>query len=81
MKLDGLSYAQIKDIYKLCEQKRHDLFKQVPLRKNLSFESIKEVQELFMNDRNPFREEGRLGLVIDRINNLEDEIQLEFKKG
>ena len=74
-----LRYAEIQLMRELVTKHRLGMFKNLmkgyPSLKKKSIDELSEMQRKFNAERNPFCEEGRCGIILDKIEEIEDKVK------
>jgi len=82
MKLEGLMWNEIQDIRMAIEEKKRKFWKELTINfsKDATHKQIADAYRHFNEERNPFRDEGRYNRILEKIQDLDDEIKLELEK-
>ena len=74
-----INYTEIALIRELVQKHReemfHNLFKNNPKARKMSFDKICEGKKEFDSERNPFCPEGQCGIILDKIDEIDDKIK------
>ena len=74
-----LKYTELRLVHTLVTAHRQELFKNLvkayPNLKKKSFDELIDIQKKFNEERNPFCDEGQCGLILDKIEVIEDRVR------